>query len=62
MTRYEACFKKRGSGRLVWQTCLANSEQEAMEKLMDQGWSPGHRHKHNGYELYGGPLICKNKS
>ena len=58
--KYEAAFKKKSSGRLFWISCFAPNETEAMFLLCKRGWSPGHRHKHNGYKLYGGPLLCKN--
>jgi hypothetical protein len=38
---------------------MASDEKDAMDKLQEQGWSPGNRHKHNGYRLYGGPMKIK---
>lgn len=61
MEKYEASFKKRHSGRLSWSTCMATDELDAIIKLTDQGVSPGNRHKHNGYRLYGGPMKIKEK-
>ena len=58
--KYIASFKKCHSGRLSWFTCLASNENEATKKLRAQGETPGHRHKHNGYKLYGGPLLCES--
>jgi hypothetical protein len=59
MDKYISSFKKRHSGRLSWSTCMASDEKDAMDKLQEQGWSPGNRHKHNGYRLYGGPMKIK---
>jgi len=61
MERYESSFKKRHTGKLLWFTCLASNEAEATVKLRKQGETPGHRHKHNGYHLYGGPMKIVEK-
>ena len=57
--KYEAAFKKRHCGTLIWLTCLASNENDATKKLKSMGETPGHRHKHNGYKLYGGSLLCQ---
>lgn len=50
--QYEASFKKRHSGRLLWVTCLASDDKEATVKVRE-------RHEDNKYKLYGGPLLTK---
>jgi len=50
--QYEASFKKRHSGRLLWMTCLASDDKEATVKVRE-------RHEDNKYKLYGGPLLTK---
>jgi hypothetical protein len=52
MNRYEAPFKKKHSGRLIWISCLSDNETIATEKLKG-------RMRGTKYILYGGPFLTK---
>lgn len=50
---YEAAYKKKNSGKLLWVSCKADTEKDAAI-LMDQHVAAKHNNK--GYNRYGGPL------
>lgn len=51
---YEACYKKKGSGKLKWFSVTAESEKEALS-LLDSHVGINY----NQYRRYGGPFLVK---
>lgn len=54
--KYEAAFKKRRSGRLLWVHGIFSSEKEAHQEITKY---VNKFHQGEGFRLYGGPMIQK---
>lgn len=54
---FEAAYKKRKSGKLIWLICTAISEKEANNKMDLYIF----QHYGRGYTRYAGSLPIKNK-
>lgn len=55
---YEAAYKKKSSGKLLWVSCKADTEKDAAA-LMDQHVATQYNNK--GYNRYAGPLQLENE-